>query len=284
MSCAVCGAARSRSKLRTGGVEVLECSSCGLAFWKYPSGHRPESVYDAAYFASTSADRGYDDYGNLEPSLRLTFARRLSRMPMPGAGSRLLDVGAAYGFALDEARRSGWVAVGLEISADAARRAGKLNPGRLVIANAAAVPFAGDAFDAVTLWDVLEHLPEPHAALAEIARILRPGGRLVLTTGDVGSLAARLSGPRWHLYTIPEHLFFYTRKSLRMLLEAHGFRVESLRAEGSTYTLGYLMERLRKTLLGHSSPARSRWPGSQLRIPVNLFDIVTARAVLGEPG
>ncbi len=153
-----------------------------------------------------------------------------------------------------------------------------------MIADAAAVPCAGDTFDAVTLWDVLEHLPEPHAALAEIARILRPGGRLVLTTGDVGSLAARLSGSRWHLYTIPEHLFFYTRKSLRLLLEAHGFRVESLRAEGSTYTLGYLMERLRKTLLRRSSPTRTRWPGSELRVPVNLFDIVTARAVLGERG
>lgn len=284
MSCAVCGAPGARSKLRTGGVEILECSSCGLASWRRPPSHRPETVYDAAYFSGASADRGYDDYGNLEPSLRLTFARRLSRMPHPSPGSRLLDVGAAYGFALEEARRAGWKAVGLEISAVAARRAGELATGRLVLADASAVPFAGDAFDAVTLWDVLEHLPEPHAVLTEVARILRPGGRLVLTTGDVGSLAARFSGSRWHLYTIPEHLFFYTRKSLRILLEAHGFRLESLRAEGSIYTLGYLVERLRKTLLRRPAPNRARWPGSDLRVPVNLFDIVTVRAVLGGRG
>ncbi len=284
MSCAVCGAARARSKLRTGGVEILECSSCGLASWKCPPSHRPEAVYDAAYFAGASADRGYDDYGNLEPSLRMTFARRLSRMPHPSPGSRLLDVGAAYGFALEEARRAGWKAVGLEISAAAARRAGELAAGRLVLADASAVPCAGDAFDAVTLWDVLEHLPEPHAVLTEVARILRPGGRLVLTTGDVGSLAARFSGSRWHLYTIPEHLFFYTRKSLRILLEAHGFRLESFRAEGAIYTLGYLVERLRKTLLRRPAPNRARWPGSDLRVPVNLFDIVTVRAVLGGRG
>ena len=284
MSCAVCGAARARSKLRTGGVEILECSSCGLASWRRPPSHRPETVYDAAYFTGASADRGYDDYGNLGPSLRLTFARRLSRMPHPSPGSRLLDVGAAYGFALEEARQAGWMAVGLEISAAAARRAGELAAGRLVLADASAVPFAGDAFDAVTLWDVLEHLPEPHAVLTEVARILRPGGRLVLTTGDVGSLAARFSGSRWHLYTIPEHLFFYTRKSLRILLEAHGFRLESLRAEGSIYTLGYLVERLRKTLLRRPAPNRACWPGSGLRVPVNLFDIVTVRAVLGGRG
>jgi hypothetical protein len=101
----------------------------------------------------------------------------------------------------------------------------------------------------------------------------------VLTTGDVGSLAARLSGPRWHLYTIPEHLFFFSRRSLRLLLEAHGFRVEAQRAESSVYTLGYLVERLQKTLLGRTGGQRAAWPGSLLRIPVNLFDIVTVRAV-----
>jgi SAM-dependent methyltransferase len=152
-----------------------------------------------------------------------------------------------------------------------------------VIASAEATPFASETFDAVTLWDVLEHLPDPHAALAELSRVLRPGGRILLTTGDVGSLAARLSGARWHLYSLPEHLFFYSRRSLRLLLETHGFRVESLRAESSVYTLGYLVERLRKTIFRRPARASARWPGSDLRIPINLFDIVTARAVLG-PG
>jgi SAM-dependent methyltransferase len=284
VSCAVCGAARARGKLRKGGVEILECPSCGLAFWTPPADFRPAAVYDAAYFAGAQVDRGYDDYGHLESSLRLTFARRLARIPRPEAGARLLDVGAAYGFALDEARRAGWMTTGLEISAPAARHASTIASGRVVVADAVAAPFASDCFDAVTLWDVLEHLPEPHAIVSEMARLLRPGGRLVLSTGDVGSLAARLSGARWHLYTIPEHLFFYTRRSLRELLEAHGFRVVSLRAEASTYTLGYLVERLRKTLLGRSARRPARWAGSGLRIPVNLFDVVTAQAVLGSAG
>ena len=281
MSCAVCGAARARGKLRKGDVEILECPSCGLAFWMPPADFRPAAVYDAAYFSDAEVDRGYDDYGHLESSLRLTFARRLARIPRPNPGARLLDVGAAYGFALDEARRAGWRVTGLEVSAPAARHASDLASGRVVVADAAAAPFASDCFDAVTLWDVLEHLPEPHAAVSEMARLLRPGGRLVLSTGDVGSIAARLSGGRWHLYTIPEHLFFYTRRSLRALLEAHGFRVVSLRAEASTFTLGYLVERMRKTLLGRSARRPARWVGSGLRVPVNLFDVVTAQAVLG---
>jgi SAM-dependent methyltransferase len=151
----------------------------------------------------------------------------------------------------------------------------------VVAANALRAPFASQRFDAVTLWDVLEHLPDPHAAVAEVARLLRPGGRLVLTTGDVGSLAARLSGSRWHLYTIPEHLFFFSRRSLRLLLAAHGLRVESERAESAVYTLGYLVERLRKTLLGRAARQRGAWPGAQLPIPLNLLDIVTVQAVRG---
>jgi SAM-dependent methyltransferase len=277
--CAVCGAESPRPKHRKRDVEILECRACGLAFWNPSPAHRAEDVYDAAYFADASAGHGYDDYGDLEPVLRLNFSRRLARIPRPRPGARLLDIGAAFGFAVLEARDAGWEATGLEISTAAAGNAGAAAVGRVVVADAHRAPFATESFDAVTLWDVLEHLSDPHAAVAEVARLLRPGGRLVLTTGDIGSLVARLSGARWHLYTIPEHLFFYSRRSLRLLLEAHGFRVETQRADPSVYTLGYLVERLRKTLLGRASGQRATWPGSLLRIPVNLFDIVTVQAV-----
>ncbi len=241
------------------------------------SGFDASRLYDASYFSDAGSAHGYDEYGDLERSLRSTFRRRLARIRVPGPGARLLDVGAAYGFGVAEAARAGWTACGVEVSAAAARRAAAL--GDVAVADAGALPFAAASFDAVTMWDVLEHLPDPHAAVAEVARALRPGGSLVLTTGDVGSLAARVSGARWHLYTLPEHLFFYTRRSLRILLEAHGLRVEALRADASRYTLGYLVERLRKSLLGRGASGPARWPGAHWSVPVNLLDVVTAQAV-----
>lgn len=279
MHCRICGGESPQPKFHKQGARILACGACGVAFWDPPPDFRPEGVYDAAYFEDGSAQRGYDDYTSLEPVLRRNFARRIAKIPRPGDGARMLDVGAAYGYAVAEARRLGWRAVGLEVSAPAAAAAGRVAPDRIVVANAMRTPFADGAFDAVTLWDVIEHLADPHGAVAEVARLLRPQGRLVLTTGDVGSFVARCSGRRWHLYSIPEHLFFYSRDGLRLLLEAHGFRIESMRAESSLYTLGYLFERLRKTL-GPGGKASSRtWPGANLPVAVNLFDIVTLHAV-----
>jgi len=248
-----------------------------------PAEHQPaedfraQDTYDSSYFDGSGESHGYSDYGGMESAFRASFRNRLQRIGLPARDARLLDVGAAYGYSVSEALALGWQASGLEVSAAAAREAGRNTGGRVAVGSSLAMPFDRDTFDLITLWDVLEHLPEPHQAIQELVRVLRPGGQLVLTTGDVGSLVARVSGARWHLYTLPEHLFFYTRRSLSILLEAHGLVVEEMRAEASWYSLGYLAERLRKTLLGHSG-AGSRWPGARLQIPVNLFDIVTVSA------
>lgn len=277
LSCPVCAGGPVTRKLRKDETDILQCRDCGLAFWQPAPGWDAASLYDGGYFEQ-GGGAGYDDYGALEPALRRTFRRRIARLARAGGG-RLLDVGAAYGFAASEAEAAGFRVAALEVSTSAARRAAALVPGRVAVAGAEALPFASGAFDVVTLWDVLEHLPDPHRAMAEVARCLRLGGRVALTTGDVGSLLARLSGPRWHLYTLPEHLFFHSRESLRRLLSRHGLRVERMRAEGALYPVGYLVERLRKTLLRRDAPARASWPGADLVLPVNLFDILTVEAV-----
>lgn len=281
VSCPVCGAPGAAPRLRKGGIEILSCAACGTGFWEPGPRFDPGSIYDARYFEGADHAAGYDDYASLEGALRATFACRLRALgPPPREGARLLDLGPAYGFAVSEARRAGWRAVGLELSAAAATRAAPVTgAGGIAVGDAQRAPFREGSFDAVTLWDVIEHLAAPHAAIAEVARVLRPGGRLALTTGDVGSLVARLSGSRWHLYTLPEHLFFYSRKGLRTLLAAHGLRVVAMRAEAARYPLGYLVERLRKSLLGRTARRPVRFPGAALSLPVNLFDVVSVRAV-----
>lgn len=276
LSCPVCDGA-SAEKLEKDGIAIRRCLDCGSAFWRPEPGFDARALYGASYFEGTEDSSGYDAYPALEASLRANFRARLARLHRPRPDARLLDVGAAYGYAVDEARRAGWRAVGTEISPAAARAAARVARGSVAVADAAALPFADASFDALTLWDVLEHLADPHAAIAEAARVLARDGRLVLSTGDVGSLAARVCGARWHLYTLPEHLMFYSRAGLRALLERHDFAVERMRAHASLYPVGYLWERVRKTLLRRASSAGARARGGP-SIPVNLFDIVTVTA------
>lgn len=278
MTCPVCAGAEIRHKLRKQGIEVVQCGACGLAFWTPRAPFDPAQIYDGAYFACESAAHGYDDYAALEPALRATFRRRVARLRL-AAGARVLDAGAAYGYAGSEAERAGLRVAAVELSREAAAHAAMLLPGHVARASADCLPFESASFDAVMLWDVLEHLPDPHRAVAELARCLRQGGRLALTTGNVDSLVARLSGRRWHLYTLPEHLFFHSPESLRRLLGAHGLRIEQMRAEGAWFPIGYLVERLRKSLLGTASPRPVRFPGARLVLPVNLFDVLTVVAV-----
>ena len=112
MNCLVCGGGALHEKLRKGDVGIWQCASCGLARWFPSDDFRPEQTYNAAYFSDATACHGYDDYEALEPGLRQTFARRLSRIPRPHPNAHLLDIGAAFGFAVSEAQRAGWQAYG----------------------------------------------------------------------------------------------------------------------------------------------------------------------------
>lgn len=277
VSCRVCGHGETSTKFTKGGVDVLRCPSCAVEFWVPDAAFSVQDFYARRYFEGASRS-GYEDYRSMETSLRRSFARRLDALG-PGAGRRLLDVGAAYGFALAEADRAGFEAFGIEVAADVASEAARRAPGRVLRASAGALPLRDGSLDVVTLWDVLEHLEDPEAALREAARCLRAGGRLLLTTGDVTSLAARASGRRWHLYTIPEHLFFFSPRALRILLAKAGLEVREMRADGAYYGLSYLAERLRKSLFGLGARERSPARASEWSLYLNLGDILLVDAV-----
>ena len=121
MICPICRAVAAAPRIRKAGVDILACSGCGSSFWQPAQGFDAASIYGVDYFEGRGCASGYDDYASLEPALRRNFARRLRALGTPPAGARLLDLGAAYGFAIDEARRLGWRACGLEISAAAAK-------------------------------------------------------------------------------------------------------------------------------------------------------------------
>jgi 2-polyprenyl-3-methyl-5-hydroxy-6-metoxy-1,4-benzoquinol methylase len=210
------------------------------------------TFYDPAYYKSSdSLRRGYEDYAAERDSILRTFERRWQRLARhavrPLAGGRYLDVGCAYGYALEVARAAGMEPFGVDVSAHAASEA--RSRGLAVveggIEQAVGAFAAGGPMRVVTSWDVIEHLPDPRRHLQIIAELLEPGGLISVITPDRASAGARLLGPRWVEYRKPEeHIYFFRRQDLRALLEDAGFEVIDQTTAGKEVAIGFALGRL----------------------------------------
>ena len=266
-ACPACGSARPYAyRFSVNGCPITQCEECGLG-QADPDGFDPGSYYTADYFNGQHSD-GYADYVGAEPVLRREFARTVSFIRKLAPGGRLLDIGCAYGFFLQEARPYYEVA-GIELAAEAAAHCRR--HGLDVISGIADAPTLArlGTFDVITMFDVIEHLPEPDGVLALAARHLKPGGIMVVTTGDFGSLTARVMGPKWRLMTPPQHLWFFTRDSIRAMGESVGLTMADFAHPGKVVPLSLIVFQLRRMLGLRNALAAG---ASGIGVPVNLFD------------
>jgi 2-polyprenyl-3-methyl-5-hydroxy-6-metoxy-1,4-benzoquinol methylase len=253
---------------------IVECLDCGLVFAnpRYDSGEmlaKYEAVEDPLYVEERE--------GRV-----LTFERHLrplEEIMPPGDGRRLLDVGCHIGVFVEIAARHGWDAWGVEPSQWAAWQAQQVGL-QVVEGTMATSGFDDGSFDVVTLWDVIEHLEYPSAELREAHRLLKPGGLLVAHTMDLDSLFARLMGRRWP-WLMEMHLYYYSRKTLTMLMEKTGLQVLTIKAQGRYLRLGYLATRV--AAFSQTLGSALEWSFARLHlngraIPINLGDLVTVYA------
>lgn len=149
---------------------------------------------------------------------------------------RLLDIGCASGVFLNHFRqKTDWEVTGLEINAGAAEYARKHYGLNVKTGTLEDRFFPADYFDAVTLWDVLEHLHDPVASLKEIHRILKPGGIVVFRVPNGKSWDAQFFGPYWVGLEAPRHLFIYDPHSVSKLLQKSGFQCLHQTTRGAGY-------------------------------------------------
>ena len=222
--CIVCGSRSAKLIFFKDDYPIVKCQSCGLVFVEpesFPKGASSE-LYDEKYFEGGI----YSDYlGEREYRLSL-FERKL---PLVEAqvlkGGKLLDVGCAAGYFLEVAASKGYDVFGVEVSKYATDHVDESLRPRVFTGVLEDARFPIDFFDAITMWDVLEHLPNPLDALREAHRVLQKGGKLIVETVNVSCINAKLLGPRWPLYRPPFHLFYFSVSTLTELLRKSGFEV-----------------------------------------------------------
>jgi SAM-dependent methyltransferase len=210
---------------------VMRCCGCGLGVLPVALWAVTESTYAEA------EDPSYVE----QAEERIYNADRLLQL-LP-AGGRLLDVGCACGFLLAAARQRGFTVQGLEPSlwaADYARRRFGLPVWRGSLEEA---PFEPGSFEAIVLADTIEHLNDPRGAVAAAHRWLVPGGHVLLLTPDFGSFVARRLGRHWWAL-LDDHYYYFTRPTLRRLLESEGFVVERIAAFGRVFPLSHWVFKL----------------------------------------
>jgi SAM-dependent methyltransferase len=263
--CAACARTAATPLYQVNGFQIVACS-CGLARTLLPPGFDPATIYTDAYFQGGHAD-GYADYAGSGEELRHEFRRILAALRRHVDRGSLVELGCAYGFFLDEARAV-FDVCGVEISDEA--RAACLERGHDVVRELTpAFLVERGPFDAAVMLDVIEHLPDPAAVLVDLHGAMKRGAQLVVTTGDFGSLLARAMGRRWRLLTPPQHLWFFSVRTLTALLDRVGFRVHTVEHPWKHVPLALVAYQATRYLGGQGLVRRFVPPG---RVPLNLFD------------
>ena len=209
---------------------ILRCRTCGHSFVEQPP-------------AVEEYENTEDPVTIREEPGRVATARRdlaeIERIVGPG---RILDVGCWTGSFLLAARERGWEPVGIEPSKWATEQArGDGLDVRTTTLDAHGLERS--SFSLIVLNDVIEHVTDPAASVQIIAGLLEPGGAVFMATPDAGSAVARLLGRRWWS-VLPMHLQYFTRGSLSLLLQRHGFRIRWIKTHAKSFSARYYAERL----------------------------------------
>ena len=199
---------------------LLRCRACSLVWLSNPP--KPTEMnlhYTDAYHKLISA-AGEDSPDRWRDRIQI-----LKQCKQSGT---LLDLGCSSGGFLGFFKGDSWKLYGIEMSTDCARRAEARTGAHVFAGDIPDAPFPPESFDAITCFDVLEHLYEPRRVMARVGEWLKPGGIFYVQVPNVDSAEGRVFGSYWHGLELPRHLFHYSPASLKFLAESAGLREVSL--------------------------------------------------------
>lgn len=208
---------------------LVRCSACGFVF----CGRVPSPAELGEHYA------GYPRGEALSPITQKRYVELLNSFEPYRKHNRILDIGCGDGHFLETAKGMNWQVFGTEYTDEAlavcTQKGIEMQQGKLDIAH-----YAPDFFDVVTSFEVIEHINNPREDTQVVRHLLRTNGLFYVTTPNFNALSRLLLRGKWNVIEYPEHLCYYTPKTLQFLLKQYDFK------EINTQTTGIGIGRIRQ--------------------------------------
>lgn len=245
--CQICASSQVKPVFSKHDYRYFRCAACGMLLVDLhvaPAevfAHYSEAYYEADASGVREGRRGYPSYRNARETLQASFADKLALVRRHVPSGRLLDAGAAYGLFLLTASPY-FECIGIDVSeyaASVARGEFGMNVKR---GDLDRTDFLDDHFDAIVLWDIIEHLIHPVAALQEVRRILKPGGRVFISTDDAANWLPRLLGSHWWALGAPMHLCHFSKKGMTVAFRRAGLEFQGFASDPRRYGVAEIIK------------------------------------------
>lgn len=248
INCNYCGEKNAKIIFHSDPYPIVACVRCGLAYLSPRPGRKEiTKIYDADYFGQADVGSGYTDYQCLEDNLFQEAKHRLQLITRYAPYGTLIDAGCGFGSFLSLAAGKGYKVMGCDISAAAVGHLKKKYKFKAVVADIYPGKFPKGPFDIITAWDVIEHMPDPVRSLTAFYNSQKENGFLFMTTPDIESIDARFLGKYWYGFKrIPEHLYYFSPKTIRLMLKKVGYEVVLVKPWGFHRNLDYCLAQIRR--------------------------------------
>jgi 2-polyprenyl-3-methyl-5-hydroxy-6-metoxy-1,4-benzoquinol methylase len=257
------------------GIHIIKCPNCSLGYIdRLPTLEELDNLYSHEFFKGETA---YADYIAEKDSLESNFRNRIQKLLQYSHQGTLFEAGCAHGFFLNMARAY-WDVKGIDISAEAVEYARNQLGLNVAVGDFESHPPEPGQYDAVVMWDTIEHLYDPFLAIQKSVEGLRPGGIIALTTGDIEALLPRIQRQSWRLIHAT-HLYYFSKRSLTFLLRHHGLEIVHFSHETNYRTLRQFTRILTFGKMENNWRHKMvQWldklPLLNIKIPLNTYDIM----------
>lgn len=212
-NCIICNGTHLKTMPAYSRAFLVKCRDCGLIF-----GKKNPSVEEL-----TAHYTGYPRYQSLSPITEKRYNELLDKLEPYRKTNNLIDLGCSNGLFLECAKKRGWNVYGTEYAQECIDYCAKNN---ITVFKSDKLPpeFYNLQFDVVTSFEVIEHINTPNPEIDFVKKILRKKGVFYVTTPNFNAISRLILKEKWNVIEYPEHLTYYTPKTLNNLMLKHGFK------------------------------------------------------------